>query len=244
MPSTSALARYDGNLQVLVPLRKSLKDGCWGLKPRNSQQAFALDLLLDPNVHLVTLSGHAGTGKTIVAIAAGMQKVMEEQAQEKLLVARPIMPMGKDIGYLPGELSEKMDPWMRPIYDNVEVLMNLSSKDKKSGRSYREIVDMGFLQVEPLTFIRGRSIPNQFFIIDESQNLTLHEIKTIITRAGAGTKIVLTGDVDQIDNPFLDAESNGFSLVIEKFKGQNIYGHCTFTAGERSPLAELASEIL
>lgn len=219
--------------------------GCWGLKPRNREQHFALDCLLDDNIKLVTLLGKAGTGKTLVALAAGLQKASEEQTFSKLLVARPIFPLGKDVGFLPGGVEDKLNPWMQPIFDNVEFLMGLNEDDKRRGRrSYRELIDMGMLQIEALTYIRGRSIPNQYIIIDEAQNLTPHEVKTIITRVGQGTKIVLTGDPYQIDNPYVDADSNGLSYVINKFKGVDIAATVTLTKGERSKLAELASNLL
>jgi PhoH-like ATPase len=242
--SKSALAKWDNTRKALVPLNKTLKNGAWGLRPRNKEQTFALDLLLDDNIKLVTLSGHAGGGKTLIACAAALQKTVEEELYAKVLVSRPIMPMGKDIGFLPGDIAEKMNPWMQPIYDSFEFLMGLSKVDKKSGRSYEELEDMGMVELEPLTYIRGRSIPNQYMIVDEAQNLTIHELKTILTRAGEGTKIVLTGDPDQIDNPYVDKESNGFSMVIEKFKDQKLAGHITLQKCERSALAELAASIL
>ena len=167
----------------MVPLRK-MRDGVWGIRPRNKEQHCALDLLLDDDIKLVTLVGKAGTGKTLLAIAAGLQKVVEERTYSRLLVSRPIFPLGRDIGYLPGDLEQKLNPWMQPIYDNVEFLMGLSKADTKNGRSYRELIDLGFIEIEPLTYIRGRSIPNQFIIVDEAQNLTPHEVKTIITRVG------------------------------------------------------------
>jgi PhoH-like ATPase len=200
--------------------------------------------LLADEVKLVTLVGKAGTGKTLLAIAAGMQRVVEERTYSRLLVSRPIFPLGRDVGYLPGDLEDKLNPWMQPIYDNIEFLMGLSKTDTKNGRSYREFIDMGFIEIEPLTYIRGRSIPNQFIIVDEAQNLTPHEVKTIITRVGESTKIVLTGDPYQIDNPYVDATSNGLTSAVEKFKGQGIAGHVTLSKGERSPLAELASNLL
>lgn len=219
--------------------------GCWGIKPRNKEQHFALDCLLDDNIKLVTLLGKAGTGKTLVALAAGLQKATEEQAYSKLLVARPIFPLGKDVGYLPGGIEDKLNPWMQPIFDNVEFLMGLNDDDKRRGRrSYKELIDMGLLQIEALSYIRGRSIPNQYIIIDEAQNLTPHEVKTIITRAGQGTKVVLTGDPYQIDNPYVDADSNGLTYVINKMKGIDIAATVTLTKGERSKLAEIASNLL
>jgi PhoH-like ATPase len=242
-PSHSALGRFDAGAGKLVPLRK-MRDGVWGIRPRNKEQHCALDLLLTDDVKLVTLVGKAGTGKTMLAIAAGLQKVVEERTFSRLLVSRPIFPLGRDVGYLPGDLEEKLNPWMQPIYDNIEFLMGLSKQDAKNGRSYRELIDMGFIEIEPLTYIRGRSIPNQFIIVDEAQNLTPHEVKTIITRVGESTKIVLTGDPYQIDNPYVDATSNGLTTIVQKFKGQAVAGHVTLTKGERSPLAELASNVL
>ena len=242
-PSHSALGRFDGAQGKIVPLRK-IRDGVWGIRPRNKEQHCALDLLLSDDIKLVTLVGKAGTGKTLMAIAAGLQKVVEESTYSKLLVSRPIFPLGRDVGYLPGDLEEKLNPWMQPIYDNVEFLMGLSRSEKKNGRSYHELIDLGFIQIEPLTYIRGRSIPNQFIIVDEAQNLTPHEVKTIITRVGEATKIVLTGDPYQIDNPYVDATSNGLTTTVERFKGEPIAGHMTLSKGERSPLAELASNLL
>ena len=242
-PSHTALGRFEAASGKVVPLRK-MRDGVWGIRPRNKEQHCALDLLLADDVKLVTLVGKAGTGKTMLAIAAGLQKVVEERTYSRLLVSRPIFPLGRDIGYLPGDLEQKLNPWMQPIYDNVEFLMGLSKTDTKNGRSPRELIDMGYIEIEPLTYIRGRSIPNQYIIVDEAQNLTPHEVKTIITRAGEDTKIVLTGDPYQIDNPYVDATSNGLTTIVQKFMGQPIAGHVTLTKGERSPLAELASNLL
>ncbi len=242
-PSHSAIGRFDGGTKNLVALRK-LRDGVWGIRPRNKEQHCALDLLLCDDIKLVTLIGKAGTGKTMLALAAGMQKVVEEQLYSKLLVSRPIFPLGRDVGYLPGDIEQKLNPWMQPIYDNVEFLMGLSKTERKNGRSYQELIDLGYIEIEPLTYIRGRSIPNQFIIVDEAQNLTPHEVKTIITRVGEATKVVLTGDPYQIDNPYVDATSNGLTTVVEKFKGELVAGHVTLSKGERSPLAELASNLL
>jgi PhoH-like ATPase len=242
-PSHSALGRYDGATRKLVPLRK-IREGVWGIRPRNKEQHCALDLLLSDDIKLITLVGKAGTGKTMLALAAGLQKVVEESVYSKMLVSRPIFPLGRDVGYLPGDLEEKLNPWMQPIYDNVEFLMGLSKAERKNGRSYQELIHMGFIEIEPLTYIRGRSIPNQFIIVDEAQNLTPHEVKTIITRVGEATKVVLTGDPYQIDNPYVDATSNGLTTVVEKFKGETISGHVTLSKGERSQLAELASNVL
>jgi PhoH-like ATPase len=239
----SALTRWDKHQGKAVPVKK-LRDGVWGIKPRNREQHFALDLLLDDSVKLVTLVGKAGTGKTLLAIAAGLQKVTEEQVFSRLLVSRPIFPLGRDIGYLPGDIEDKLNPWMQPIYDNLELLLGLNKSDKKDGRSYAELVDLGFVEIEPLTYIRGRSLPNVYMIVDEAQNLTPHEVKTIITRAGEGTKIILTGDPYQIDHPYLDSSNNGLTTVAERFKHEAIAGHVILTKGERSPLAELATHIL
>lgn len=239
----SALTRWDKNAGKLVPVKK-LRDAIWGIKPRNREQHFALDLLLNDDIKLVTLVGKAGTGKTLVAIAAGLQKVTEDQVFSKLLVSRPVFPLGRDIGYLPGTIEEKLNPWMQPIYDNLELLLGLNKNDKKDGRSYAELMDLGFVEIEPLTYIRGRSLPNVYMIVDEAQNLTPHEVKTIVTRAGEGSKIILTGDPYQIDHPYLDSSNNGLTTVAERFKQEAISGHVILTKGERSPLAELATKIL
>jgi len=240
----SALAKYNAAKQAYVPLIKIPKEGVWGIRPRNKEQAFAMDLLLNDEIRLVTIVGKAGTGKTLLAIAAGLQKTMEDNVYQKLLVSRPIFPLGRDIGYLPGDVEEKLNPWMQPIFDNVEYLMNLSHSEKKQGRSYHELIDLGIVEIEPLTYIRGRSIPNQYIIVDEAQNLTPHEVKTIITRVGDGTKIVLTGDPYQIDNPYVDATNNGLIHVANRFKTERLAGHITMSKGERSPLAELAANLL
>lgn len=242
--SHTALAKLSATKGRYVPVLKTLQTGVWGIRPRNKEQAFALDLLLDDDIKLATVVGRAGTGKTLMAIAAGLQKTMEEQVFTRLLVSRPIFPLGRDIGYLPGSVEEKLNPWMQPIFDNVEFLMGLGQKDKKAGRSYMELLDLGVIAIEPLTYIRGRSIPGSFIIVDEAQNLTPHEVKTILTRAGDGTKIVLTGDPSQIDNPYVDATNNGLIHVSNKLRGQKLVGHITLTKGERSELAELASNLL
>ncbi|MFB6350374.1 MAG: PhoH family protein, partial [Bradymonadaceae bacterium] len=178
------------------------------------------------------------------SIAAGLRKVTDEQIYQKLVVSRPVFPMGKDIGYLPGTVEEKLAPWMQPIYDNVEYLMGLSQADKRAGRGADELRDMGIIEVEPLTYIRGRSLPNQFMIVDEAQNLTPHEVKTVMTRVGENTKIVLTGDPYQIDNPYVDSESNGLTYVVNKFKEEPIAATISLFKGERSELAEKAANLL
>jgi PhoH-like ATPase len=238
--SKSALARFEKDEGIaLLDEQKPI----WGVSARNKEQRFALDLLLNDRISLVTLVGKAGTGKTLLAIAAGLYKVADLQVYKKMLVTRPIFPLGKDIGFLPGELEEKLKPWMQPIFDNLELLLHLT--DAQKGKSpYKELVDHGILQIEALTYIRGRSIPCQYMIVDEAQNLTPHEVKTILTRAGEKTKIVLTGDPYQIDNPYVDASSNGLTYVAEKFKDHSLAGHMTLTKGERSGLAEAAANML
>lgn len=243
-PTHTALARYNRPLRQAVQLLRAPKDGLWGIHPRNREQQFAFDMLLNDDVHLVTLVGKAGTGKTLLAIAAGLFKSADEGQYSRLLVSRPIFPLGRDIGYLPGDIDEKLSPWMQPIFDNVELLLGSVEEGSKRKRGYKELVDLGLLEIEPLTYIRGRSIPKQYMIVDEAQNLTPHEIKTIITRAGEGTKIILTGDPYQIDNPYIDSSSNGLTYVVEKFKGEDIACHVTLDKGERSILAELAANLL
>ena len=241
--SHAALCRLDMADGVVRSLPR-MRDGVWGIRARNKEQHFALDALLRDDIRLVTLVGKAGTGKTLLAIAGGLSRTTDAEAYHRMLVSRPIFPLGRDIGYLPGSLEEKLNPWMQPIYDNVELLLGLSRNDKRDGRGYHELVDMGIIQIEPLTYIRGRSIPNQFLIVDEAQNLTPHEVKTIITRAGDGTKVVLTGDPYQIDNPYVDSVNNGLTYVVNRFKQESIAAHVTLTKGERSELAERAANLL
>lgn len=244
-PNQFVYGMYDGQDRILRMLDPH-SEGVWGIYPRNIEQTFALEALLDDNIKLVTLSGGAGTGKTLMAIAAGLSKTTDDDEYHKLLVARPIFPLGKDIGFLPGDLDEKLNPWMQPIFDNLELLLSggQHNRNKRFSKSYQELINQGMLAIEPLTYIRGRSLPNQFFVVDEAQNLTPHEIKTILTRAGEGTKIVLTGDPYQIDNPYIDSENNGLTYVIEKFKNERIAAHVTFSRGERSELATLAAALL
>lgn len=243
-PSHTALGRYVHALRRVVALVRGPKEGIWGIQPRNREQQYAFDLLLNEDIQLVTLVGMAGTGKTLLAIAAGLLKSADEGRYSRLLVSRPIFPLGRDLGFLPGDLEEKLSPWMQPIFDNVELLLSSVEEQGKRKRGYKELVDLGLLEIEALTYIRGRSIPKQYMIVDEAQNLTPHEIKTIITRAGEGTKIILTGDPYQIDNPYIDSSSNGLTYAVEKFKDQEIAGHVTLTKGERSCLAELAANLL
>ncbi len=243
----TAQGRYMRQSKEIVPLRAP-QSGVWGIKPRNAEQAFVMDALMDDSVSLVSLVGKAGTGKTLLALAAGLQKTIDESKYQKLLVSRPIFPLGKDIGYLPGEIEEKLNPWMQPIFDNIDFIVSFSSGEKPtkrpSRRAWQELINQGMLQIEPLTYIRGRSLAYQFLIVDEAQNLTPHEIKTIITRAGEGTKVVLTGDCYQIDNPYVDSSNNGLTYVVERFKNEEISAHVTLTKGERSQLSELATNLL
>ena len=243
--SHTAIGKYDLEKKRLTSIRRFAKEGVWSIHPRNREQSFALDALLDDSIKLVTLVGKAGTGKTLLAIAAGLHKTAEENVYNRLLVSRPVFPMGRDLGFLPGDIEEKLSPWMQPIFDNVELLLSGHEGDKRQhNKGYKELMSMGIMDIEPLTYIRGRSIPNQYMIVDEAQNLTPHEIKTIVTRAGEGTKIVLTGDPYQIDNPYVDSSSNGLTYVVEKFKEQSISAHVTMMKGERSALAELAANLL
>ena len=233
----TALARFN---DYSVKLKKvdEYSGSVWNLKPRNKEQLFALDLLLDPSIPIVTLIGKAGCGKTLLALAAGLYQVLETSEYKKLVVTRPVQPLGKDIGYLPGTMEEKMKPWLMPIQDNLDFLLNGKSKN------IAHFYDDKTIQVEALTYIRGRSISNAFIIVDEAQNLTTHELKTIITRVGENTKIILTGDIEQIDSVYLDSTSNGLSYAVEKFKFHELSGHVALTKGERSKVATLASKIL
>ena len=216
----------------------------WGVKSRNKEQRFAFDLLFDPDIKLVTLVGPAGTGKTLLAVAAGVHHVLEKNCGfNQLVVSRPVQPLGNDIGFLPGSFEEKMHPWTKPILDNLGFLFN-SDKDRNGKSMVSLYFEKGIFEVEAITYLRGRSIANAFIIIDEAQNLSVHELKTIITRVGENTKIVLTGDVEQIDNTYVDSVSNGLTYAVEKFKDYDIAGHITLIKGQRSELATLASKIL
>lgn len=243
VPEEDVLAIYNQSKNKFLTVSK--EQGVWGIRPRNLEQRLALALLVDPNISIVTLSGKAGTGKTLLALAVGLQQMMVDNIYSRMLVSRPIFPMGRDLGFLPGDTQEKLSPWMQPIFDNLELLINNTSEKKSSKRdSYQELIERGMLVVEPLTYIRGRSIPNQHMIVDEAQNLTPHEMKTIVSRAGDGTKIVLTGDPNQIDNTDVNLSSNGLSTLVERFKGSQLAGHVRFTSVERSALAELAANVL
>ncbi len=240
-PSHTALGRFDATKGKIVALRVP-REGVIGVRPRNKEQSFALDLLLDESIRLVTLVGKAGTGKTLLALAAGLRRTVEEGTYSRMLVSRPVMPLGRDLGFLPGDVDDKLNPWMQPIFDNLEFLFSTGSR--KGPRAYAELLESGQIQVEPLTYIRGRSLPQQYMIVDEAQNLTPHEVKTIITRSGDGTKIVFTGDPDQIDNPYVDAASNGLTIAADKFRGNKLAGHIVLAKGERSELAEVASNLM
>jgi PhoH-like ATPase len=248
-PSHTGLARRLADTEHLIPVTRPRRP-IFGIMGRNVEQTMALDLLLDDDVKLVTLLGSAGTGKTLLALAAGMSKVFKEERYEALLAGRPIMPLGRDIGYLPGDKDDKLSMWMQPIFDNLAYLLSTrgshleQAESRTTEQRIDQLIEGGKLVLEPLTYIRGRSIPNQFFIVDEAQNLTPHEVKTIVSRVGDGTKIVLTGDINQIDSPYLDASSNGLSYLVEKMKDQGLAGHVTLSRSERSPLASLAAEIL
>ena len=237
----TALAKVDATSTKLVPII-DCREGIWGIKPRNREQHFGFDALLDDRVKLVTLMGKAGTGKTLLAMAAGLKRTVMDREFRRLVVARPTISMGKELGFLPGSLEEKLAPWMQPIHDALEMLgdLNMGHEHRRSG----DLMRSGSIVVEALSYIRGRSIANQFMIIDEAQNLTPLEAKTIITRVGHGTKIILTGDPYQIDNPYVDSSSNGFNYIVSRFRGEAVAAHIEFQKGERSELAELAANIL
>jgi len=240
-PKRTALTKVDATGTKLVPII-DCREGIWGIKPRNREQHFAFDSLLDDRVKLVTLMGKAGTGKTLLAMAAGLKRTVLDREFRRLVVARPTISMGKELGFLPGSLEEKLAPWMQPIHDALEMLsdLNMGHDHRRSG----DLMRSGSIVVEALSYIRGRSIANQFMIIDEAQNLTPLEAKTIITRVGSGTKIIFTGDPYQIDNPYVDSSSNGFNYVVSRFRDQAIAAHIELQKGERSELAELAANIL
>jgi PhoH-like ATPase len=245
--SHTALGISEGNNGKIATLHKSSLSPVSGISARNREQRFAFELLLQDSIPLVTLVGKAGTGKTLLALAAGVEKVANEQLYNQLLISRPVVPMGRDIGFLPGELKEKLTPWMQPLYDNLDLIFDTQEsrgKPRQWRRGYEELMELNLLKIEPLTYIRGRTIPKQFLIVDEAQNLTPHEVKTILTRAGENTKVILTGDIEQIDNPYVDSSSNGLTYVVEKFKQETIAGHITLVKGERSILAEKASLLL
>jgi len=233
-PKKTALARF---VNKDLPLKKIISSSSrvWNTSPRNKEQQFAMELLMDPNIPVVSLVGKAGSGKTLLALAAGLEQTFEKNIYKKIVVTKPVEPVGKDIGFLPGSMEEKMMPWLAPIQDNLQFLMG---DDRSTLEMY---IERGQIEVEAMTFIRGRSISNAFIVIDEVQNMTQHEIKTVLTRVGEGTKIVLTGDVEQIDNVYIDATNNGLSYVVERLKDENITGHITLLKGERSKVATIAA---
>lgn len=235
----SALATFD---PFSDRIRRVDRLSCYGISPRNAEQAFALQALVNPDIPLVTVSGKAGTGKTLLALAAALEK---RKHYRQLYVARPIVPLSnKDSGYLPGDIQSKLDPYMQPLYDNLNVIQNQFQTTSPRHRRIKELLEDEKIVITPLSYIRGRSLVNIYFIVDEAQNLTPHEIKTIITRAGEGTKMIFTGDIFQIDHPYLDAQSNGLSYLIEKMKGERLYAHINLEKGERSDLSELAIRLL
>ncbi len=240
-PKRTALTKVDAGGKKLVPIIDS-REGVWGIKPRNREQHFAFDALLDDRVKLVTLMGKAGTGKTLLAMAAGLKKTVLDREFRRLVVARPTISMGKELGFLPGSLEEKLAPWMQPIHDALEMLSDLNMGHEH--RRSNDLMRSGSIVVEALSYIRGRSIAHQFMVIDEAQNLTPLEVKTIVTRVGHGTKIVFTGDPYQIDNPYVDSSSNGFNYVVSRFRGESVAAHVELQKGERSELAELAANLL
>ncbi|MFC1548879.1 PhoH family protein [Candidatus Omnitrophota bacterium] len=246
-PKHTAIGRYKEEFGILMPLIFN-KTHVMSVRPRNKEQAMAIELLLNNDINLVTLVGPAGTGKTLLAIAAGLQKVVKDKSYGGLLISRPVMPLGKDIGYLPGTKQEKLESWMGPIYDNLEFIFNAEKKERDTKVKIKTQIDKyikeELIELEAMTFMRGRSIPNRFIIIDEAQNMTPHEVKTVISRAGNHAKMILTGDPYQIDNPYLDSSSNGLTYCVEKMKGQRMFGHMTFAKSERSSLASLAAELL
>lgn len=235
----SVLVRYDA---IAGKIRHIEKKIAYGIKPRNSEQIFCMDALLDNNIPIVALSGKAGTGKTLLALASALELRGD---YKQIYLARPIIPLSnKDIGYLPGDIKSKLNPYMQPLWDNLKVIKNQFGEGDKEAQKIQELVDSNKLMIEPLAYIRGRTLDKIYFIVDEAQNLTPHEIKTIITRVGEKTKIVFTGDPYQIDTPYLDSKSNGLSYLIDKFCGQKVFAHITLEKGERSALAELASNLL
>jgi PhoH-like ATPase len=237
--SLSALAHHN---RTAGTLERVVKRHAYGVEPRNAEQIFALDALTRPEVQLVTLTGRAGTGKTLLALAAALE---QRRTYHQILLARPVVPMGnRDIGFLPGDVKSKLDPYMQPLWDNISVIRHRLSPESREHKALAEMIEHDKIEIAPLAYIRGRSLDHVFFIVDEAQNLTPHEVKTIITRAGEGSKVVFTGDIHQIDTPYLDSQSNGLTVLIDRMKEQDLFAHVNLVKGERSHLAELASTLL
>ncbi len=237
--SGSVLTRYEESSKTL---KRVVKTSCYGIIPKNAEQSFALDAIMNPDIRLVSIQGVAGTGKTLLSLAGALE---QRRNYHQIYLARPIVPLSnKDIGYLPGDVTSKLNPYMEPLWDNLKFIKSQFTEKDKELKAINEMIENEKIVICPLAFIRGRSLSNMFFIVDEAQNLTPHEVKTIITRAGENTKIIFTGDIYQIDTPYLDAQSNGLSYLIEKVKGQPLYAHITLQKGERSELANLANDLL
>lgn len=239
----SAMGRVSNHGELCLKPLSSQEPMAWGIKPLNKEQRFAMELLLDDSLDIVTLVGTAGTGKTLITLATGLQRTMDENAYRRMVVCRSIVPVGKDLGFLPGTKEEKLEAWMGAIYDNLAFLADRKNPDEGEEKAHY-LLDSGKIEIASVTHMRGRSLPGQYMIVDDAQNLTPHEMKTILTRAGEGTKIVVTGDPYQIDTPYLDVESNGLTYLVDRLKGQPSHGHITFTKTERSRLADLASKLL
>lgn len=239
----SAIGRVSNHGELLLKPLSAQEPVAWGIKPLNKEQRFAMELLLDDSLDIVTLVGTAGTGKTLITLATGLQRTMDENAYRRMVVCRSIVPVGKDLGFLPGTKEEKLEAWMGAIYDNLAFLADRKNPEEGEEKAHY-LLDSGKIEIASVTHMRGRSLPGQYMIVDDAQNLTPHEMKTILTRAGEGTKIIITGDPYQIDTPYLDVESNGLTYIVDRLKGQPSYGHITFTKTERSRLADMASKLL
>lgn len=239
----SAIGRVSNNGEFVLRPLSNQEPSAWGIKPLNKEQRFAMELLLDDSLDIVTLVGTAGTGKTLITLATGLQRTMDENAYRRMVVCRSIVPVGRDLGFLPGSKEEKLEAWMGAIYDNLAFLADRKNPDEGEEKAHY-LLDSGKIEIASVTHMRGRSLPGQYMIVDDAQNLTPHEIKTILTRAGEGTKVIITGDPYQIDTPYLDVSSNGLTYIVDRLKGQKSYGHITFTKTERSRLADLASRLL
>ena len=239
----SAIGRISNNGEFVLRPLPNQEPTAWGIKPLNKEQRFAMELLLDDSLDIVTLVGTAGTGKTLITLATGLQRTMDENAYRRMVVCRSIVPVGRDLGFLPGSKEEKLEAWMGAIYDNLAFLADRKNPDEGEEKAHY-LLDSGKIEIASVTHMRGRSLPGQYMIVDDAQNLTPHEMKTILTRAGEGTKVIITGDPYQIDTPYLDVSSNGLTYLVDRLKGQKNYGHITFTKTERSRLADLASRLL